>query len=101
MTEIHRYIIENGTLPLSSSLSRDVVTAVNRNGDTCTHVSARHGHAGVLRELHVRYGLSLNVTNNEGKTPLHDAAQNGRIECIEYLISEGNCYVDTLKRGDW
>ena len=99
MAEIHKYIIENGALPLSCSLSQ--VTAVNRNGDTCTHVSARHGHVGLLRELHTRYGLSIKVTNNEGKTPLHDAAQNGHNDCIGYLISEGNCCVDTLKRGDW
>ena len=78
----------------------DVVMATNRHGDTAFLTAARHGHVTILKQLHVEYGVELNHSNQDGKTALHESAQNGHIECVNYLIKCGSS-VDCLKRSDW
>lgn len=78
----------------------DVIMAKNRHGDTSFHIAARHGHEVILRTLHMKYGVGLNHVNSDGKTALHESAQNGHIGCVDYLIKAA-CDVDCLKRADW
>lgn len=63
-------------------------------------LAARHGHAGLLETLHEQYGLQLEVSNFDGKRPLHEAAQNEHVKCAQYLIEQG-AEIDSLKRADW
>lgn len=76
------------------------LTTSNKHGDTVLLVAAREGHVSLLQALHEQYGLPLNSTNSDGKTALHEAAQNGRSSCMEYLLRQG-AVVDALKRADW
>ena len=99
--------VQNGALPAVSSLAQsyqiqqaDILMCSNKHGDTPFLVAARHGHVSLLREMHVHHGVSLQHTNSDGKTALHEAAQNGQIEAIGYLV-EGGSDVDSLKRADW
>ena len=54
----------------------------------------------LLRSLHETHGVPLEHMNSDGKTALHEAAQNSQTECIEYLLEQG-AKVDALKRADW
>ena len=79
---------------------RDFLTSVNKHGDTPFLVAARHGHVTLLEELHKEYGISLGRRNHDGKTGLHEAAQNGKEECVHYLVGAG-LDIDSLKKADW
>lgn len=35
------------------------------------------------------YGMDVNVTDDEGNTPLHYAIQNGRVEAVQELLAKG------------
>ena len=54
----------------------------------------------LLEVLHHRHHVSLEHSNDDAKTAMHEAAQSGRDECIDYLVSQG-AKVDALKRADW
>ena len=46
------------------------------------------------------YGCILEDSNCDGKQPLHEAAQNRHVNCVQYLIEQG-AEIDSLKRADW
>ena len=73
---------------------------VNKHGDNAMLLAARHGHVHLLEVLHEQHGLQLEVSNCDGKRPLHEAAQNGQVKCAQYLIERG-AEIDSLKRADW
>jgi ankyrin repeat protein len=52
------------------------------------HFAAKEGHVSTLRLLK-RYGADLIAGDSKGRSPLHMAASSQRVECIEYLLSEG------------
>ena len=78
----------------------DLLMCVNKHGDTPLLVAARHGHLDLLRRLLEDYKVPLEHTNTDGKTALHEVAQNGHVECADYLVQSG-ARVDCLKRADW
>ena len=77
-------------------------------GDSLLHIIARLGRTSLLKFLIAEFGnvdqkkhnLNLELTNTEGKTALHEAAQFGRYDIVEILLKEG-VYVNPLKRADW
>ncbi|XP_071439263.1 ankyrin repeat domain-containing protein 16-like isoform X1 [Hetaerina americana] len=72
-----------------------------KSGDTPLHVAAREGHLHLLRFLCEECpGVNPEVSNLDGKRPLHEAAQAGRPDVVLYLLSRG-VDVDPLKRADW
>ncbi|XP_012280593.1 ankyrin repeat domain-containing protein 16 isoform X2 [Orussus abietinus] len=83
------------------NLSREFLQVVS--DDTPLHLAAREGHLHVVKHLcegWSRPSYRVDVTNNDMKRPLHDAAQFSRSDILKYLIQQG-AYVDSLKRGDW
>lgn len=101
---IHKCELENvrNALQSQAELSvEDLVKAsVKKNGDYLVTVAARHGRLDVLTYLKDECGASLEVANHDGKRPLHEAAQFGRVDCVSYLIQAG-AEVDALKRATW
>ncbi|XP_029471369.1 ankyrin repeat domain-containing protein 16 isoform X2 [Rhinatrema bivittatum] len=71
-----------------------------RSGDTFLHYAARHGHLGVLAYLVEGLGMDVELTNNDYKRPLHEAASMGHRDCLRYLLDKG-AQIDCLKRADW
>ncbi|KAK2851212.1 hypothetical protein Q5P01_007488 [Channa striata] len=65
------------------------VSLTDRDGDgaTAMHFAASRGHAKVLSWL-LLHGGEI-VTDNWGGTPLHDAAENGELECCQILVVNG------------
>ncbi|XP_074256279.1 ankyrin repeat and SOCS box protein 3 isoform X1 [Saimiri boliviensis] len=56
--------------------------------DTCSTVglAAREGNVKVLRKL-LRNGRSVDVADNRGWMPIHEAAYHNSVECLQMLIN--------------
>ncbi|CAG03205.1 unnamed protein product, partial [Tetraodon nigroviridis] len=65
------------------------ISLTDRDGDgaTAMHFAASRGHAKVLSWL-LLHGGEI-VTDSWGGTPLHDAAENGELECCQILVVNG------------
>ncbi|OQR68288.1 ankyrin repeat domain-containing protein 16-like [Tropilaelaps mercedesae] len=72
------------------------------SSDTVLHVAARNGNLNFIRFVLEYFNLNhlLTAANQDGKCPLHEAAQNLQCEVAQYLIDHGTS-VDALKRADW
>ncbi|KAM3871563.1 espin [Diretmus argenteus] len=57
------------------------------DGATAMHFAASRGHAKVLSWL-LLHDAEI-VTDSWGGTPLHDAAENGELECCQILVVNG------------
>lgn len=77
-----------------------LLNSSNKHGDTPFLVAARAGHTSLLEEMHRQHGVPLEHGNFDGKTALHEAAQNGQDQSIQYLVRRG-AKVDPLKKADW
>lgn len=60
-------------------------------------IAAGEGDLAKLRDL-VTSGAAVNVANGEGRTPLHLAATEGRLEVARYLIEEAGAHVNPTDR---
>lgn len=58
--------------------------------DTCSTVglAAREGNIKLLRKL-LRKGRSVDVADNRGWMPIHEAAYHNSVECLQVLIHAG------------
>ncbi|KAJ8016391.1 hypothetical protein DPEC_G00006740 [Dallia pectoralis] len=65
------------------------ISLADRDGDgaTAMHFAASRGHAKVLSWL-LLHGGEI-ITDSWGGTPLHDAAENGELECCQILVVNG------------
>ncbi|CAL8084256.1 unnamed protein product [Calicophoron daubneyi] len=68
--------------------------------DTAVHIASRGDNVSLLR-LAIGSGASLTALNQHNKQPLHEAAQLGRLACVEALLATASVPVDPLKRADW
>ncbi|KAM6179046.1 espin-like protein [Rhynchocyon petersi] len=61
------------------------LTARDNEGATALHFAARGGHTPILDRL-LLMGTPI-MRDSWGGTPLHDAAENGQMECCQTLVS--------------
>ncbi|XP_061493693.1 espin-like protein [Rhineura floridana] len=61
------------------------LTAQDAEGASVLHFAAREGHTAIVDRL-LLMGAEM-VLDHWGGTPLHDAAENGHLECCQTLIS--------------
>ncbi|KAJ8781639.1 hypothetical protein J1605_010897 [Eschrichtius robustus] len=61
------------------------LTARDNEGATVLHFAARGGHTPILDRL-LLMGVPI-MRDSWGGTPLHDAAENGQMECCQTLLS--------------
>ncbi|KAM9664860.1 espin-like protein isoform 1-T1 [Trichechus inunguis] len=71
------------------------LTARDNEGATALHFAARGGHTPILDRL-LLMGAPI-VKDSWGGTPLHDAAENGQMECCQTLVSH---HVDPSLRDE-
>lgn len=69
-----------------------------KSGDTALHIAARIGCVEILRYL--KDDADFEQSNFDGKRPIHEAAQYGQLECLQFLIKIA-VKIDCLKRADW
>lgn len=57
---------------------------------TCSAVgiAAREGNVKILRKL-LKKGRSVDVADNRGWMPIHEAAYHNSVECLQMLIQTG------------
>ncbi|KAF8540866.1 ankyrin repeat-containing domain protein [Trichophaea hybrida] len=53
-----------------------------------THIAATEGYLNSMMNLHLITHLNLDCTDDFGMTPLHRAAQSGRIEIVKFLLAQ-------------
>ncbi|XP_070279473.1 espin-like protein [Myotis yumanensis] len=71
------------------------LTARDNEGATALHFAARGGHTPILDRL-LLLGAPI-MRDSWGGTPLHDAAENGQMECCQTLVSH---HVDPSLRDE-
>ena len=71
-------------------------------GRTLLHGVAGAGHLDVFKYMSLRLG-HLNPTSDSGKTPLHEAAQEGKFEVVKYIVDllNGNEHVNPASIHGW
>lgn len=62
------------------------------NGDSVLHIAASYGNNNAISFYLYNTFLSINTKNNEGKTPLDLANENGYSNTVDYLIKSGAKY---------
>ena len=58
-------------------------TKANQN---CLHFAALGGHINLCKTLIENYGFDVCVTDNSGKSTLHNCAESGSVELFNYLV---------------
>lgn len=86
--EIFNMIKTNMTNEFKKALANiDPITIKNSKGDTCLHLAANKNNVDLLRFLCEEKGLSPNLVNYYGASPLYYAASSAAKQAVEYLIS--------------
>ena len=62
------------------------------------HLAARHGWMDIIIDLITKYKCDTNCKDSNGRTPLHYAVINNRLEVVRYFINEQHC--DPMTRDD-
>ena len=82
-------------LHLSNSMSAEILLrhkadarVLDKQGNSALHTAAEQDGAAMCR-LIVQAGVSANVRNRAGLTPLHFAALQGQRRAAEYLLNQG------------
>eukprot|EP00668_Euglena_longa_P029482 GGOE01036830.1.p1 GENE.GGOE01036830.1~~GGOE01036830.1.p1 ORF type:complete len:653 (-),score=86.84 GGOE01036830.1:34-1866(-) len=68
-------------------------------GHTIVHWAAYKGFPNTLRFLVERYGVAVNIIDDQNRTALHWAAREGFLECCKFLISKG-CNIACKDKDD-
>lgn len=63
-------------------------TAFDAQGQTCLHIAARAGSAGLVQFL-LEQNMSLEATDDDGFTALHHAVRAGNRDTVAVLIRGG------------
>ena len=71
----------------------------NRRGMSALHKAVEDGNREIV-SLILHAGVSVNVRNNKGQTPLHDAAHRGQVSMVNHLLLESGIDVDLRDRRD-
>ncbi|XP_069579526.1 espin isoform X1 [Brachyistius frenatus] len=89
MTSLHAaaQMGHNTVIVWLMSFTEISLTDRDSDGAMAMHFAASRGHAKVLSWL-LLHGGEI-VTDNWGGTPLHDAAENGELECCQILVVNG------------
>lgn len=72
----------------------------DRFGFTALHLAAAHGHLGIVRKLIMAGADARASTRLDKYTPLHSAAEGGRIHVVRYFVIERGLSLEVDAMGD-
>ena len=75
------------------------IDAVTRSGDSALIITGWNTNNLPLMQILVEAGANINQSNNNGDTPLMDAAYLGKTAQFKYLLSHGGDPTQTNNRG--
>ena len=78
---------------LKSKFGRDLLRKVDKNGRNEVHYCAMHDCSAILEALAAQR-CNVDLRDNQGKTPLMYACENGRYATVACLIRRGGASVD-------
>nr|XP_027211018.1 uncharacterized protein LOC113804362 [Penaeus vannamei] len=86
--------VEDGDVVKVQELIQDTGAAVRKNKSRCTllHTAASHNQADVV--MFLLKLISPNITNEEGQTPAHVAAEKGHTQVLKLLMSDSDFDAD-------
>ncbi|CAN6449913.1 unnamed protein product [Victoria cruziana] len=62
------------------------VNAADLNGYQTAHVAAQYGQTAFLYHILTKWDADVDITDNDGRSPLHWAAYKGFADCIRLLL---------------
>jgi ankyrin repeat protein/L-ascorbate metabolism protein UlaG (beta-lactamase superfamily) len=90
--DIVKYLIIKGAEVNPAICTDKVSKCCIPNPTTPLHMAARHGKIDIAKAL-IDNGAKMNVVNENGLTPLHEAVARNEAAMVDYLISRG-AFVD-------
>ena len=89
-TAILRAVNRGADKALEEMLNHDLdIECVDEDGQSLLHGAARNGYDQTIRTLLNEWRLGVDVRDNWGMTPLHDASRFGRIAVASVLLDYG------------
>lgn len=90
--------VEDGNLTSvfqMAALMRSALGVVGPTGDTALHLACLHGHFEIAQFL-LEMGHAPDGVDEDGSTPLHDAAAGGFVPIVRLMIEKAPICVDML-----
>ena len=100
--EVIRLLMDRGCCmsPVKSRIPPSSDYAGVHNSRKCDIFdAARSGDTAKVKE-YLKLGVSVDVTDEDGRTPLHCAAGEGQVDAVKLLIDKG-CCIDPVDNNGW
>ena len=92
------YCVSSGHFQLFTyfvAIGSDIHLETN-HGQNCLHFAAKYGDKRLCKMLVEHYNLDLNMSDYNGKAPLHYCAESGKYELFQYFVKLGcDIYLET------
>ena len=100
LTALH-HSVQSGNYELMKFFADRVgdIHAKTKSGENCLHFAAISGHLNLCKTLIKKDQFDPHMTNNNGWSGLHCAAQNGSYELVKFFIDKGTDILLKTKFG--
>ncbi|KAG8199145.1 hypothetical protein JTE90_015980 [Oedothorax gibbosus] len=78
----------------------NVQMKAGKNGETALHLAAGVLDGHKCAELIIKSGADVNARNEDGETPLHNAARQGQLKTVSQLLEDGAELESLSKQGE-
>ncbi|GIX84602.1 ankyrin-1 [Caerostris extrusa] len=78
----------------------NVQLKAGKNGETALHMAAGVIDGHKCAELIIKSGADVNARNEDGETPLHNAARQGQLKTVTQLLEDGAGLDSLSKNGE-
>ena len=95
------FAAQHGDLQLFCYFRKKGIDVYSRkkNGMNCLHSAALNGHFHLCNLLLQEHSFDIDMTDDDGRSVLHFAAENGLLELFEYFTENGSDVLSKTKNG--